>query len=188
MNGSAALATDSFKVPYTGGNGGAHSGQIVSSTGVTGLTATLNAGSFKTGNDSVTYSISGTPSGTGNATFALNIGGRNCNYVANVLPPVGVVTTLNCAGGSVSGTLSNGVAANGVSFTIPYTGGNAGTYNADTISVDYSDWFEGDCSSRIIRYWGWLNHLHCDWDTFRQLVRLTFQFQKVVRHVRFQLQ
>lgn len=133
MNGSAALATDSFKVPYTGGNGGAHSGQISSSTGVTGLTATLNTGSFKTGNDSVTYSISGTPSGTGNATFALNIGGRNCNYVANVLPPVGVVSVLNCAGGSISGTLSNGVAANGVSFTIPYTGGNAGTYNADTI-------------------------------------------------------
>lgn len=133
MNGTAALSTDSFKVPYTGGNGGAHSGQIVSSTGVGGLTATLNAGSFRTGNDSVTYSLSGTPTGTGNATFALNIGGRNCNYVANVLPPVGVVTNLNCAGGSVSGTLSNGVAASGVSFTIPYTGGNAGTYLADTI-------------------------------------------------------
>lgn len=134
MNGTATLSTDSFKVPYTGGNGGAHSGQIVSSTGVTGITATLSAGSFKTGNDSVTYSLSGTPSGTGNATFALNIGGRNCNFIANVLPPVGVVTNLNCAGGSVVGTLSAGVAANSVSFSIPYTGGNAGTYNADTIN------------------------------------------------------
>ncbi len=134
MNGTATLVTDSFKVPYTGGNGGSHAGQIVSSTGVTGLTATLNAGSFKTGNDTVTYSISGTPTGTGNATFGLNIGGRNCNFTANVLPPVGVVTSLNCAGGSVIGTLSTGVSANSVSFTIPYTGGNAGTYNADTIN------------------------------------------------------
>lgn len=134
MNGSATVSTDSFKIPYTGGNGGAQSGQIVSSTGVTGLTATLAAGNFKTGNDSVTYSLSGTPSGTGNATFALNIGGRTCNFIANVLPPVGVLTTLNCSGGSVSGTLSSGVAANSVSFTIPYTGGNGGTYLTDTIN------------------------------------------------------
>lgn len=133
MNGTATSITDSIKIPYTGGNGGAHSGQIVSSTGVAGLTATLSAGNFKTGNDTVTYALSGTPTGTGNATFAINIGGRNCNFVANVLPPVGVVSNLNCGGGSVSGTLSVGIPANGVSFTIPYTGGNAGTYNADTV-------------------------------------------------------
>ena len=134
MNGTTTVSTDSFKIPYTGGNGGAHSGQIVSSTGVTGLTATLAAGNFKTGNDSVAYSLSGTPSGTGNAAFAINIGGKTCNFVANVLPPVGVVSTLDCSGGSVSGTLSSGVAANSVSFTIPYTGGNGGTYLPDTIN------------------------------------------------------
>jgi hypothetical protein len=134
MNGSATSITDSFKIPYTGGNGGVHGGQIVNSTGVTGLSATLNSGSFKTGSDSVTYSISGTPTGTGSATFALNLAGKTCNFIANVLPPVGVITTLNCGGGTVTGTMSAGIAASSVSFTIPYTGGNAGTYTTDTIN------------------------------------------------------
>lgn len=133
MNGTTASGV-SFKIPYTGGNGGAHTGQITSSTGVTGLTATLSSGNFVAGADSIMYSVSGTPGGTGNATFALNIGGKTCNFTINVNPPVGVITTLDCGTGTTNGTLSNGVAANGVSFTIPYTGGNGGTYEIDTIS------------------------------------------------------
>ncbi|WP_415328385.1 hypothetical protein [Chryseobacterium sp. MMS23-Vi53] len=77
-------------IPYTGGNGGSHGGQTVSSTGVTGLTATLSAGSFANGNGSISYSISGTPSAVGTASFAINIGGRVCTLtrtVAEVPPP-----------------------------------------------------------------------------------------------------
>jgi uncharacterized protein (TIGR02145 family) len=74
-------------VPYTGGNGGFHNGQTVASTGVTGLTATLSAGSFESGSGNLSYSITGTPAGGGTASFALNIGGQTCmvdicvNYV-----------------------------------------------------------------------------------------------------------
>jgi uncharacterized protein (TIGR02145 family) len=68
----------SVSVPYTGGNSGAYVGQTVSSTGVTGLTATLSAGSFAGGSGSVSYDITGTPSGVGTASFALNIGGQSC--------------------------------------------------------------------------------------------------------------
>ncbi len=74
----------SVKVPYTGGNGGIHSGQTVTSTGVTGLTATLASGSFATGADSLTYSISGTPDTAGTASFALNIGGQACTLELTV--------------------------------------------------------------------------------------------------------
>jgi len=66
------------QVPYTGGNGGPHNGQTVTSTGVSGLTATLTAGSFASGANSLTYAISGTPAASGLASFALDIGGQTC--------------------------------------------------------------------------------------------------------------
>jgi hypothetical protein len=71
-------------IPYTGGNGGAHNGQVVTSTGVTGLTATLQAGTFANGNDSLTYTITGTPSASGTANFTLNIGGKMCSLTRTV--------------------------------------------------------------------------------------------------------
>ena len=68
----------SASVPYTGSNGGVHDGQTVISTGVTGLTATLSAGSFASGTGSLTYAITGTPASAGTASFALNMGGQTC--------------------------------------------------------------------------------------------------------------
>ena len=74
----------SVSVSYTGGNGGVHDGQTVASTGVTGLTATLSAGSFVSGSGNLSYSITGTPASIGNASFALNIGGQTCTLNINV--------------------------------------------------------------------------------------------------------
>jgi uncharacterized protein (TIGR02145 family) len=71
-------------VPYTGGNSGVYSGQAVTSTGVTGLTATLPAGHFADGSGSVSFIITGTPSAVGTANFALNIGGQSCTLSASV--------------------------------------------------------------------------------------------------------
>ena len=82
-SGTVASGVSSY-VPYAGGNGGAHSGQTVTSTGVTGLTATLSAGTFAVGSGSLTYTMTGTPSTSGTATFALNIGGQTCNLIRTV--------------------------------------------------------------------------------------------------------
>jgi uncharacterized protein (TIGR02145 family) len=68
----------SASVPYSGGNGGFHTGQTVTSTGVTGLTATLSAGNFGSGAGSLSYAISGTPASAGTASFVLSIGGQTC--------------------------------------------------------------------------------------------------------------
>jgi hypothetical protein len=65
-------------VPYAGGNGGIHMGQVVSSIGVTGLTATLSAGSFALGNGSLVYTVAGNASSAGTAVFALQLGGQGC--------------------------------------------------------------------------------------------------------------
>jgi uncharacterized protein (TIGR02145 family) len=77
----------SASVPYTGGNGGAFDGQTVSSAGVTGLTATLIAGGFAEGPGNLTWSITGTPSSAGTASFALSIGGQACSLDVTVSPP-----------------------------------------------------------------------------------------------------
>jgi len=120
-------------VPYIGGNGGNHNGQTIASTGVTGLTASLPAGNFANGAGSLTYTISGTPSGPGIASFALNIGGQSCIINRTVLLG-GTIAALNCGSATNSGTLIYGVPAIGVISTISYTGGNGGVYNAQTIS------------------------------------------------------
>ena len=72
-------------IPYVGGNGGPYPAQSVSSTGVTGLIATLPAGYFSNNNGSLTYYVSGAPIGSGTASFAFNIGGQSCSLNLSVL-------------------------------------------------------------------------------------------------------
>ncbi len=81
--GTASSGVNSV-VPYTGGNGGSHSGQTVTSTGVTGLTATLSSGTFASGTGTLTYTITGTPASSGTASFAINIGGQTCTLTITV--------------------------------------------------------------------------------------------------------
>jgi uncharacterized protein (TIGR02145 family) len=71
-------------VNYTGGNGGTYESQSLSSTGVTGLTATLPSGTFNSGSGSILYSITGTPSSAGTASFALSLGGQSCTLTIPV--------------------------------------------------------------------------------------------------------
>jgi uncharacterized protein (TIGR02145 family) len=74
----------SAEIGYTGGNGGPHNGQTVTSTGVTGLTAELTAGNFSQGAGVLNYNITGTPNASGTASFAINIGGQTCNLEITV--------------------------------------------------------------------------------------------------------
>jgi uncharacterized protein (TIGR02145 family) len=94
----------SISVPYTGGNGGTYNGQAISSTGVTGLTVTLSAGTLLNGNGSVSYTITGTPSATGTATFAITLGGQSCNLTVSVAPAIGTypVGSIFCASGATA--------------------------------------------------------------------------------------
>ena len=123
----------SVSIPYIGGNGGAYLGQTVGSTGVTGLTATLSAGTFASGSGSISYSITGTPSASGTAAFAVNIGGQSCtlNLTANVL---GTLTSLDCNGIIRKGEMQPNFAASGVSIIVPYSGGNGGAFPGEMVS------------------------------------------------------
>jgi uncharacterized protein (TIGR02145 family) len=80
----SALAGVSTTVSYTGGNAGSYSAQTVNSTGVTGLTASLSAGSVANGNGSISYTITGTPATSGTASFAISLGGQSCTFTIAV--------------------------------------------------------------------------------------------------------
>src|SRR5260221_552514 len=87
---------------YSGGNGGSYAAMSVASTGVTGLTARVAAGSFANGAGSLVFSISGTPSAGGTASFPIIVGGQSCTLqvtvVAAALP---MVTGVNLTGNFV---------------------------------------------------------------------------------------
>jgi uncharacterized protein (TIGR02145 family) len=89
-------------VPYTGGNGGSFAAQTISSTGVTGLTATLTSGILANGSGSLSFAISGTPSTSGTASFAVTIGGQSCSFtvpVQSALAAQYLANSVFCASG-----------------------------------------------------------------------------------------
>lgn len=90
--------TGTASVPYTGGNAGVYStGTAISSVGVTGLTATLTAGTLASGMGTAIFAITGTPSTSGTATFTISLGGQSCTLSLAVASSGG-------NGGSTSGT------------------------------------------------------------------------------------
>lgn len=77
--------TGTAKIPYTGGNGVAFAaGTAVSSTGVTGLIASLPAGSLVAGSGDLSFTISGTPASAGVASFAIKFAEKSCTLMLSV--------------------------------------------------------------------------------------------------------
>ena len=85
-------------VPYSGGNGGVYFEQSVASSGVTGLSAKLSSGTLANGSGSLNYTITGTPSGAGDANFILSICGRTCTLTRNVTASTYPTGTIECLG------------------------------------------------------------------------------------------
>jgi uncharacterized protein (TIGR02145 family) len=71
-------------VGYTGGNGGFYGAENISSIGVEGLTASINSGTLATGDGTLTFTISGAPTGSGLAYFGFSIGGQSCFFSRTV--------------------------------------------------------------------------------------------------------
>lgn len=122
-----------LSIPYTGGNSGSYPASNVSSTGVTGLTASIAAGSFSNSIGTLIYNISGTPSDSGTASFNISIGGKNCIITTKVANAAiaGSISSLSCSLVTVNGTAKDGEIANNLSISIPYIGGNGGSYSYD---------------------------------------------------------
>jgi hypothetical protein len=129
---SGVSYTATASVPYTGGNGVAYpEGTTVASSGVTGLTAILSAGTLANGNGTANFVITGTPSAAGTASFSIELGGQACTLALPVVQSKALVSTL-------TGTITPDNGTNGTAYTgtisLDYTGGNGGSYDASTAS------------------------------------------------------
>jgi hypothetical protein len=107
-SGSAASGV-STAISYTGGNAGTYGAQSISSTGVLGLTATLSSGTLVNGAGSLTYTITGTPTTSGTATFAITVGGQSCSFTVSVGTAIGQYPagTVHCAGATTVVDVTN---------------------------------------------------------------------------------
>jgi len=87
-NGTSYTATAT--IAYAGGNSKTYTaGTAIASTGVTGLTATLQAGTLTSSTGNLSFSVSGTPTSAGTASFAVSFGTQSCT----------LTLTVNAAGG-----------------------------------------------------------------------------------------
>jgi uncharacterized protein (TIGR02145 family) len=125
---------NSFTLNYTGGNGLSYEGQTINSTGVTGLFAELDAGTFNSGTGSVTYNVTGTPISSGEATFVLSLGGQACT----VKLPVGCGAYVAAGDWRVFSCFNLGAAdTNGDPFTLGWqVTGDYYVWGASTPSAD----------------------------------------------------
>ncbi|MBU3661290.1 MAG: DUF1566 domain-containing protein [Flavobacteriales bacterium] len=140
-------------ISYNGGNGGYYDGQIISSTGVTGLTATLISGNFANGSGNLNLIITGTPIGNGIATFSINIGSQSCNLnltvedqliigtnylggiVAYILQPTDPGYDPNTPHGLIAAPLDQGNAPWGCGATFISTSSMYGDGGSNTIAI-----------------------------------------------------
>ena len=117
-----------LSIAYTGGNGKTYLSKSHNSTGVFGLTAKLDAGTLANGEGLLTYTISGTPSSAGNASFTISLGGQNCIINVQVEDYKDQISNFNCGGVKISGKLKKHQFVNNVIATITYSGGNGEEY------------------------------------------------------------
>ena len=108
---SGTSYTATATVPYTGGNGAAYpEGTAVASSGVTGLTAKLSAGTLENGSGSASFVITGTPSAAGTANFSIDLGGQTCTLAL-------VVAASKASVASLVGTVTPATATSGVAYS-----------------------------------------------------------------------
>jgi uncharacterized protein (TIGR02145 family) len=128
-------------VNYEGGNGKKYESQIVTSTGVLGLSATLSASNFEIGNGTINYSISGTPNSSGTAKFLISVGGKTCEISIFVASENTNISGLNCntavntgATGQELNKLVSGYAIPGANSTITYFGGDGSNHTGQIVN------------------------------------------------------
>ncbi|ROI01179.1 T9SS C-terminal target domain-containing protein [Chryseobacterium sp. G0240] len=141
-------------VLYTGGNGLPYFQQKIISTGVTGLTAVLNAGTLNSGNSvpgKLTYQITGIPSSAGKAYFTVVFGGQNCSFSVDVNDATGRVLDLNCSATEATGTFSAGNNSSGTK-EVQYVSGNGKPYAAQVVESTGVTGLKAVLSSGVLNF------------------------------------
>jgi hypothetical protein len=145
-DGTSASGVTSV-VTYSGGNGGSYSPQTIQSTGVTGLTATLQGGFFLHSGGTLTYTITGTPNGSGTASFAISVAGQTCTLTRNVETSDAFILSAQLSNGDVIDGRIGGT--NGY-YKVEYWDG---TQEVKATWVDFQKTYTGASGVKLIKIW-----------------------------------
>lgn len=128
LNSGVAASGVITTIPYNGGNAGSYQSVNFYSTGVTGLVASLSAGTLNAGNGSFTFNIVGTPNSVGTAVFDITVAGKSCSFGIPVTSANALVGALDCSSALFSpAEITAGTGYSGT-MTLPYSGGNGNAY------------------------------------------------------------
>ena len=140
-----SLYSGTTTLPYTGGNGVAYPTQTINSTGVLGLTATLTSGTLASGNGNLSFTVTGTPTSSGLASFVITFGGQTCVFSIRVN---GRVISIKY----IDGSAYNATSPFGQQ-TVPQNYGPTGIFNTigGILHDDYVSIFNGGISPITMR-------------------------------------
>ncbi|MCX8472039.1 MAG: hypothetical protein ORN85_00175 [Sediminibacterium sp.] len=125
-------------IPYSGGNGLVYqAGAPINSTGVSGLSATLQGGTLNNGDGSLSLNLAGTPADSGSANFSFNIFGISGTFKVMVLnTTTALVLVDSLYGDSVNyNDTPNASLGYNAMLLLPYKNGN-GVMFAQTTPVN----------------------------------------------------
>ncbi|RMZ58877.1 hypothetical protein D1632_14990 [Chryseobacterium nematophagum] len=129
-----AVSGVTVTIPYTGGNGGTYPSLALNSTGVTGLTLNLDAYHLVNGNGNLVFTISGTASAIGTASFDIAIAGASCTLTVPVVDFTAIVSSLDCNSAVFSPTVITQGSSYTGTLTVPYLGGNGESYSQQSFT------------------------------------------------------
>jgi uncharacterized protein (TIGR02145 family) len=102
------IENTSVELPYIGGNGAPYSSQIISSTGVEGVTLELIGDNLYFGDNKLIFNVKGTPINSGDAIFNISFAGKTCQISLKVdsgHPTSGYGSTITDVEGNVYKTV-----------------------------------------------------------------------------------
>ncbi|WP_147474526.1 fibrobacter succinogenes major paralogous domain-containing protein [Chryseobacterium nematophagum] len=129
-----AVSGVTVTIPYTGGNGGTYPSLSLNSTGVTGLTLKLDADHLASGNGNLVFTVSGTASAIGTASFDVAIAGASCTLTIPVVDVTAIISSLECNSAVFSPTVITQGASYTGTLTVPYLGGNGESYSQQSFT------------------------------------------------------
>ena len=129
--GTVLNAANTITLPVNIASPGTYS---ITTNTVNGYSFSASGTFVSTGLQNVILAGTATPTAAGTNSFTITYGASTCSKSVTVGSGAATVATITCGGSVVTGTLTQGIPASSVTVSVPYTGGNGGSYSAISIN------------------------------------------------------